>query len=123
MLYSPDKPKPPAAMPDLIKQYMPYKGTMAYPCRKCRGSRRMYDPNDPPCPIEGYKMVGRVNCDKCNGTGESTSKDWRDYRKKLMQEYRTRLHEWRILTAVYKDLKQKLSGLDKQALRLFGIPQ
>jgi hypothetical protein len=41
-----------------------------YQCKNCYGSGWMYDPKSKPCPVEGMKLADKVNCTKCNGTGD-----------------------------------------------------
>jgi len=43
-----------------------------FPCRKCRGQGWEYDPDDPPDPVEGYKLVRRLKCEVCKGQKHSS---------------------------------------------------
>ena len=45
-------------------------------CIKCRGYGWIRDPDDPPCPVEGYKMVRKLTCKKCNGSGAGEEADY-----------------------------------------------
>lgn len=47
-----------------------------WPCGHCDGRGTIYDPNDPPCPIEGNKMRGRVTCTRCGGSGYGERSYW-----------------------------------------------
>lgn len=60
------------------------------PCPCCRGRGWLYDPNDPPCPIEGNKMRDRIKCQKCvgNGRGEFDSEWKKAYNKYKAHEKR-----------------------------------
>ena len=40
-----------------------------WPCLPCSAKGWIYDPSEKPCPVEGYKMVSRLNCPLCKGSG------------------------------------------------------
>jgi hypothetical protein len=37
-------------------------------CIGCNGYGWIRDPSEQPCPVEGYKMVTKLKCQKCNGS-------------------------------------------------------
>ena len=43
-----------------------------YPCLACRGQGTVYDPEDPPCPVEGNKYRRTIRCAACGGRGKGT---------------------------------------------------
>ena len=43
-----------------------------WPCLECRGRGWVYDPEDPPCPVEGNRDRRTLKCITCGGTGEGT---------------------------------------------------
>ena len=49
-----------------------------WPCPLCDGRKRICDPSDPPCPIEGDKMRNRITCTRCHGAGNITQEWWLD---------------------------------------------
>lgn len=92
-----------------------------WPCLKCNSYGRIYDPNDPPCPIEGNKLRNRIKCQLCNGTG-------RGDRRVLVEEYRNDIREWRVRLnrwrADFKAWKQlRLTSEQIRVLREFGFPK
>lgn len=76
-----------------------------WPCLHCKAGR-IYDPNDPPDIIEGYKLVRRINCPICKGTAKGS-------KKLFMEMYNKELDDWKEKSANYKAAKKRLSELKK----------
>jgi hypothetical protein len=43
--------------------------TKGWPCHNCNGRGSYFDPDDPPCPIEGNKCRRIIKCFSCKTTG------------------------------------------------------
>lgn len=65
-----------------------------YPCVCCRGHGTIWDPNDPPCPIEGNKLRNRIKCQHCGGSGKGTRKEILSEYNKWLKDYKKRHREW-----------------------------
>ena len=65
-----------------------------YPCLACRGQGRIDDPADPPCPVEGYKHVRRIDCPACRGSGKGTKEACRQAYRKSVEAYRQEKDEY-----------------------------
>lgn len=94
------------------KPRLPSRPYPPYKCLRCRGKGTIYDPNDPPCPIEGYKMVSRIACPNCEGSGEGTKAQHLEKWEKDKEETRKKIEKW----AEYKSYIEKLNKLLKQEL-------
>lgn len=78
-----------------------------WPCLACDGYGRIYDPDDPPCPIEGNKMRNKLKCQICSGTGAGTKEE-------VMQEYKEYIKNFKLQLSKYNELlKHKKSALKK----------
>lgn len=66
-----------------------------YPCPECWGNTRIYDPDDPPCPVEGNKMRSRIKCPTCKGTGESSKQELLKVYRKAVDRDNHILQEWK----------------------------
>ena len=47
-------------------------------CVQCSGSGKIYDPNDPPCSVEGHKGRNKIQCPKCDGAKTGKMIDYVD---------------------------------------------
>jgi hypothetical protein len=90
---------------------------LIWPCLRCNGYGRIYDPNDPPCPIEGNKMCDRITCTKCGGNGESTRKEWAERWKEYLKEYKKRVDQWRHEKSTLSAILSKLTTEEYELLR------
>jgi len=106
------KYKPKVHFPTLksyISSFYSKKGVL-FPCLVCRGKGWNYDPDDEPDVIEGYKMVRRLKCVACQGTGEgcfeAVNKEWQkklEEDKKEIAEFNKRLHKFKLLRQTLTD--------------------
>ena len=58
-----------------------------WPCPRCDGRGKIYDPDDPPCIIEGDKMRRRIQCPQCHGTGRADYEDWAEALDRSCEEW------------------------------------
>lgn len=87
-------------------------------CRACKGCGTVWDPNDPPCPIEGNKMRGRIKCPECGGTGEGSREEYREALKMRREEYKTRLEGYKEQQALIRGLRKKLNKAEREFLNI-----
>lgn len=96
-----------------------------YPCFSCDGTGRIYDPNDPPDPIEGNKLRRRIGCPHCNRTGETTEdvyrKAWRIERNKHRESKAKYQEMCNMLSSIEKRLtKEQIEFLNMHCSRCFS---
>ena len=92
-----------------------------YPCLACRGQGRIDDPADPPCPVEGYKHVRRIDCPACRGSGKGTKGTCRQAYRKSIEAYRQEKAEYDRLVRLHKAAFARLSRDEITALRELGV--
>ena len=92
-----------------------------YPCLACRGQGRIDDPTDPPCPVEGYKHVRRIDCPACRGSGKGTKEACRQAYRKSVEAYRQEKDEYDRLVRLRKAALARLTKEEIQALRELGL--
>lgn len=94
-----------------------------FPCRKCRGQGWEYDPDDPPDPVEGYKLVRRLKCEVCKGQKHSSlSEDkaafecYIEYHKNSYQQKMTEYekHNITVESALAKLTADEVSALKRE---------
>ena len=90
-----------------------------WPCLECNGKAWIYDPNDVPCPIEGYKMVARIKCPVCKGTGFGPKAPVVEEYRRLAANYRRDLAEFNSDIKLYKTVVQKLDESEIKVLKKF----
>ena len=67
-----------------------------WPCTLCNGKGWVYDPDDPPCVVEGNKLRNRLKCQLCKGTSKGS--------KELVERlYENRMSEFEEADAVFED--------------------
>ena len=92
-----------------------------YPCLACRGQGRIDDPADPPCPVEGYKHVRRIDCPPCRGSGKGTQDACRHAYQERVEAYRQEKDEYDRLVRLRKAALARLTKEEIQALRELGL--
>jgi DnaJ-class molecular chaperone len=96
-------------------------GGRPYPCLACRGQGWVYDPKDPPCPVEGYRHVRQLTCEACQGTGQGTRKACLEAYRKVVQAYEAEKEEYDRLVRLRSQALERLEGEEIEALRELGI--
>lgn len=91
------------------------------PCMHCRGAGRIYDPNDPPCPIEGNKMRDVIKCPRCDGTRYSTREEWLTAYKAWRLDYTTKLKKYNQLVKSFKSALRKLTKSEIKTFQSLGL--
>ena len=92
-----------------------------YPCLACRGQGRIDDPADPPRPVEGYKQVRRIDCPACRGSGKGTKDACRQAYRESVEAYRQEKDEYDRLVRLRREVLQRLTKDEIQALRELGL--
>ncbi len=93
----------------------------SYPCLACRGQGTIYDPNDPPCPVEGNKYRRTIRCPECRGSGQGTKEACRKAYQETVETYRKEKDEYLRLVYLRHEAIQKLTEDEIEALRELGI--
>ena len=92
-----------------------------YPCRGCGGRGWFYDPDDPPDPVEGYKMCRRLKCPACGGKKYSTSKEdaasFKTWVKNQKKRYSDEVKQYKNHKKLLKSALIKLSPEEIEALK------
>ena len=88
-----------------------------YPCCKCNGNGRIYDPLDPADVYEGNKLRNRIECNVCNGSGIGKAKDlhsiWIIERKKWLE----RKKEYNNIVLTLRNIESKLKKSEIKLLK------
>ena len=92
-----------------------------YPCLACRGQGTVYDPNDPPCPVEGNKYRRTIRCTACGGSGKGTKAACRQAYQKVVEEDRQEKAEYDRLFRLRREAIQRLTKDEIGALRELGL--
>ena len=92
-----------------------------YPCLACRGQGTIYDPNDPPCPVEGNRHRRTIRCAACGGSGKGTKEACRQAYQKLVEAYQAERREYDRLARCRKDAIARLTKDETHALRELGL--
>ena len=92
-----------------------------YPCLTCRGQGTVYDPTDPPCPVEGNKYRRTIRCTACGGSGRGTKEACRQAYQKIVEEYRQEKADFDRLAGLRREALERLEDEEIQALRELGI--
>ena len=92
-----------------------------YPCLACRGQGAVYDPEDPPCPVEGNKYRRTIRCTACGGSGKGTREACRQACRKTVEAYRQEKAEYDRLVCLRHEALQRLTKDEIAALRELGV--
>ena len=92
-----------------------------YPCLACRGQGRIDDPADPPCPVEGFKHVRRIDCPACRGSGKSTKEACRQAYWKGVEAYHKEKTHYDRLVRLRDSALKKLKQWEITALWELGL--
>lgn len=92
-----------------------------WPCLGCHGWGQIYDPNDPPDPIEGSKYRRLLPCPDCGGKGYGPkSKVVQAYRK-VIAKYEAEKGEYERLSEAREAALKRLTKPQIQALKELGV--
>jgi hypothetical protein len=93
-----------------------YKKLKPFQCLVCSGSGRVYDPDDPPCPIEGNKCRRIIACSACGKSGEGKESEWRRWYKDWKEDKAKASREERLKKTTMAGIKRKLTKKEQQFL-------
>lgn len=117
-----DKPvRPYRNLTDFVSKYQ-YLTKREWPCLACRGRGWDYDPEDPPCPIEGNRGRNTVPCAACGGSGEGTKTACVQAYREAIKGFKEEADDYKTLFKVRKDLLQGLSKTQIRAIKELGLP-
>jgi len=92
-----------------------------YPCRACRGLGYYYDPDDPPDPVEGYKLVRRLTCKTCQGKKFTLDKEdkkaFKNYCKEVKRQEKLEQLDYKQHCKLIASAFKKLTSEEKEALK------
>ena len=80
-----------------------------YKCLECAGTGRIYDPNDPPCIIEGNKLRNRIQCPRCKGNKLGTKAEHYQRFKENKVATAKRQAAWDEDKKMFLSIKNKLT--------------
>ena len=116
------KPKRPYKhLADFVQKHGCGQPPGKYPCLACRGRGTVYDPEDPPCPVEGNRGRRTVACTACGGSGEGTREACRQACRKTVEAYRQEKAEYDRLVCLRHEAIQRLTKDEIAALRELGV--
>jgi hypothetical protein len=92
-----------------------------YPCLAYRGQRTVYDPNDPPCPVEGKKDRRTIRCTACGGSGRGSKQACRQAYRQTLEAYRQEKAEYDRLAGLRRQALKRLTEAEIAALRELGL--
>lgn len=88
-------------------------------CPKCEGSKRNYDPDDPPDCIEGNKLRRTVPCVECKGTGLTTKQKLKPIYLKEKRDFISKIKKENRKILIKKLALKKLTKAEKKVLGLY----
>lgn len=100
----------------LVKHRRPSDGKPI--CLRCNGSTKIYNPNEERCPVEGYKMVSRIKCPRCDGTGIGTVEECKNAYRETMDHYNAKVANYKHDLGLYQSIKSKLN---QEELKFLGV--
>ncbi len=92
-----------------------------YPCLACRGHGSIYDPTDPPCPVEGNRYRRTIRCEQCEGSGRGTKEACLQAYRQVVEACRQAQAEYDRIAQVRKAALARLTSEETNALRELGV--
>ena len=92
-----------------------------WPCLACSGRGWNYDPQDPPCPVEGNRDRRTVPCAACGGSGQGTKEACRKAYQEAIARFRQEAKEYEGFVKARRQALKKLTAEEVQALRELGV--
>lgn len=99
----------------------PYNLKHEYPCPECFGYGKVYDPDDPPCPVEGNKMQDRIACPKCEKKGYVTREIWlgiykqhKEYESAKVEKIKQQQKTWETIWGKLTPEERTFLGMRKE---------
>ena len=125
MFGKPERPTRPYKNLEDFRQNVTYNSSRfppgIYPCLKCKGGGTIYDPDDPPCPVEGNKMRNRIACPSCDRSGVTTKAVHQEAYKSIIDKWKKEVKEFDLIKSIYDSVIRKLTKEEIKALKYFGI--
>jgi hypothetical protein len=89
-------------------------------CTECDGDGLIWDPNDPPCIIEGNKLRNSIKCPLCKGEkyAERFKSNWKHVFDSSVSEHKKRETREKERTKIRKTALKKLT---KKEIEVLGI--
>src|SRR5271166_1261865 len=116
------KPKRPNKhLADFVQKHGCGQPPGKYPCLACRGRGIVYDPADPPCPVEGNRGRRTIACTACGGSGESTQEACRKAYKDAIARFHAEAHDYKALVKIRQEALASLTKEQVQALKELGV--
>jgi hypothetical protein len=106
---------------DFAAKHQYYGARGIWPCLACRAKGRIYDPDDPPDPVEGYRHCRTLNCPICKGSGKGSKKECQAVYRKAIEDFKAREATYKTLLKARNELSKTLSSLQIEAIREIGI--
>lgn len=94
---------------EIANFYRTWGAKQVWPCVECRGHGKIYDPEDPPCPIEGNKGRHKIRCPKCDGTGEGQESDYSKLLKEAKEKHKIAVANYNKDLGLYNSIMKKLT--------------
>jgi rubredoxin len=91
-----------------------------YPCILCKGFAWIYDPREKPDPVEGHKLTRRITCPECNGSKNTSKKNfiekaWRP----MIERHKSLVGDWKKNMDMIKSIKKKLTPKEIKFMELY----
>ena len=92
-----------------------------YPCLTCRGRGTVYDPQDPPCRVEGNRNRNTIPCAACGGSGKGTKEACRKAYKAAIARFHEEAKAYNHLVQVRTVALIGLTEEQIHALKELGL--
>lgn len=89
-----------------------------WPCLECKAIGTIYDPEDPPCPVEGNKLRNRIKCPGCGGTRFGPKAKVVEAYGKALAEFKEKLRRWEERKATLRSAWRKLTPAERKVVGL-----
>jgi len=120
MLKKPQKPiKRHKSKKGIANTWKPYNCKFEYACTECHGYGWIYDPNDPPSPVDGNRGRDRLTCQKCKGSGEGKLSDYNEQWKNSQEYHKEQVEKYKRDMILYKSILAKLTEEELDYIRRY----